>query len=317
MLLAAGVPTIPLDETTVETVDGTRIRVLARRFSPTPSAVQRDLSRVDSADRVFYVLDDAKPSLRRQAATNRQVWFADIRGKTVTVNGHELNVDFNAPRTTPPQKPGPPPYGRFAVARALLRTEKPQTQVQLAAATGITQAAVSGALRLLGEHVTNTANGWSTTDADALFDYAVNKYPGPGGIRTDWYSTLPLTAQADSLRSIARRSLISGDIAASEYAAWRVSKTTVVYSDTGIDAARHAFAESSPTEKTATVVVPADKTVWVTAQHWFGGSPATTDPIISAWEVLQSGGAGDEVEAVEQIKARVLAERRSHCGYES
>ncbi|NQX29308.1 hypothetical protein HQQ81_18330 [Microbacteriaceae bacterium VKM Ac-2854] len=199
------------------------------------------------------------------------------------------------------------PWGRFALMRTLARTEIPRTQKQLAAESGVTQAAVSLELHRMAEAVRRTAGGWHSTDRRALWRRFLAEYPGPRGIVAHWYSVQPVIPQADAAASVVPGARLSGDVAADLLAPWRIPRRAVVYGTAGVDLSRLSFAESSAAEATLDLVVPTDPTVVATARAW-DPSGRVVDPLIAAWDVLHSGGA-DAAEAAAQIQQSAL--RRS------
>lgn len=310
MLHAAGVSTLPASAYDVIADDGRIIQFVTTSRTPTPSEIDRDLGKSRPGSILFYVVMRPTSSLVQRAMKDRRIGYASLTDKEVVYDGQRISVDFDEKPEMTPAKRGPRPYGRFAVARALLQTGWPQTQVQLAAATGLTQAAVSKAVHGLGARVLRDGSGWIAADTSDLFDYALNTYPGAGGISVYWYSGDPITEQAHTAAALTRGALITGDVAANSLEPWRISRTAAIYAPTGVPAGTLAFAESEPDRATLKVTVPEDKTVWATARHWWGDLPQFTDPIISAIEVLRSGGVGDEREAIEKVKHHVLDDRR-------
>lgn len=310
MLHAAGVGTLPTSAREVTTDDGRIIQLVTAGRAPTPSDIERDLAKSRSGEILFYVVLRPTHSLIQRATIDHRIGYASLSNKEIVLSGRRISLEFNEKPAAAPAARGPRPYGRFAVARSLLRTDRPQTQTILAAATGLTQAAVSKAVHGLGERVVRDGPGWVAAEASELFDFAVNAYPGAGGISVYWYSGEAITEQARTIAALARDALISGDVAANDLAPWRISRTAAVYARTGVPAGTLPFGESEPTRATLKVTVPKDQTVWATALHWWGGLRQFTDPIITAHEVLCSGGGGDEREAVDKIRDSVLRARK-------
>lgn len=329
MLRQTGVEASVVDHSTVlmRTAGGdsprpAHVRVLQN--PPTPSVIQRDLDATEMC--ILYVVPRATKALRAAAIEGRVI-VASMKGREVLFRGlvhREAGVDSN---DTNPQvsfqvkTPRRPPYGRYALIRSLLRTPEPRTQKQLAAETGITQAAVSNNLKLLGDRVTRTDAGWHTDAPEALFADFMTGYPGPGGIESYWFSLKAVKEVASTLGILSAPEedlLISGDVGADYVAPWRRPTVAVFYakgSPSGDSSlAGLGLGEASEDDSNLEFVVPADLTIWSTARAWLTreavtpareGPTLATDPLIIAWDVARLGGP-DAGEAVDAIRARVL-----------
>lgn len=320
-----GPKTVSLTLSISSQVLAAKLRVL--QAPPTPSAVERDLASAGEAH-ILYVVPHATASLKKAAAADKvivvslddgAVSYRDMWHNEVTrVTHHDSGLI-----TLEPQRSRRPAYGRYALMRTLLRTSQPRSQKQLAAETGITQAAVSNALKRLGDLVLRTETGWVATDPEKLFSAFIAGYPGPGGIETFWYSLRPPRATAQSIveEFDAENVLISGDVGADFLQPWRRPRETVLYAN-GSPPRAYAFAskglaEAEPREANVKLIVPADQTIWTTARHWPslesetnpGKSPEVgkelTDPLIIAWDVLRAAGP-DAPDALEEIRQYVL-----------
>ncbi|MBA8992031.1 hypothetical protein FHW23_003318 [Curtobacterium pusillum] len=64
---------------------------------------------------------------------------------------------------------------------------------------GLTAGQVDDALARLGNRVRRTDIGWESRHVGGLMDFSIPCYPGPGGVRTQWTSDLPLIEQAERL----------------------------------------------------------------------------------------------------------------------
>ncbi len=206
------------------------------------------------------------------------------------------------------------PWGRWALMRACILNTEPRSQVELAKETGVTQSAVSKSASALNGLIVRSSTGWRAADRSALWEVFMTEYAGPGGVTTYWYGLDAVTDQAKAVvaagSSVDVRVLCSGDSAADELAPWRVPTRAVVYASSGIDLAKLGFAQATAERATLHFTVPADHTIWATADSWAHPTETTTvDPIIAAWDVRRTGGP-DAEEAVLRILGAILAKDR-------
>ena len=137
-----------------------------------------------------------------------------------------------------------------------------------------------------------------------LWDHFMAEYPGPGGITTYWWHDAPLQEQARMVNE-RTEALLSGDLAARAIAPWRQPEHVTMYLGEGFDPSTLGFALGAPGDYTLSVTVPADKTIFATATA-FAPAPGYVDPVIAAYDVRMTGTSGDENEAVERIRDRVV-----------
>lgn len=297
-LRAIGIRATPSDAYTVRTASGDTIRWGRAHRLPTPSDVQRDLRRLAPRERLLYAVPRVTASLTAAALTDPRLIVVSAADRVVLADQVKHDLE-DAPAPTAAATKGPPPYGQFALLRALLLAAEPVTQHQLAAATSISQPAVSNALHALAPLATRNAAGWTLTDVEAAWERAL-AVP-MNGVTMYWWSNRPLTEQAAALPNDA---LLSGDLAADRIAAWRIPEHVTAYVRAGVDLSRKGFSLGSSDDYTLSVTVPADKTVWATAAH--AGRPGTADPVITARDVLHTGTTGDQHEAADRIRDVVL-----------
>ncbi|PZE92482.1 hypothetical protein DEI95_08120 [Curtobacterium sp. MCBD17_008] len=183
---------------------------------------------------MLYAVDRVTPTLAAAAlADGRLIVVSD---GTVVADQARHGLE-DAPASAPAPTRGPAPCGQYAVLRALLVAPEPMTQQQLAAATGLTQPAVSNALRALTPLAQRDVKGWFAADADAAWERAI-AVP-VNGVTTYWWSDRPLTEQAAALPDGA---LVSGDLAADRIAAWRMPEHANAYVRSGVDLSSRGFA---------------------------------------------------------------------------
>ncbi|KAM9861771.1 hypothetical protein ACI1US_02357 [Leucobacter sp. BZR 635] len=271
-----------------------RWQVHVIRQATSPSARQIAESNALPTGEVFlFVVPRASKRVLSLISEAPRAWL-------MTGDGHSILADKLPPvHTEKATARGRVPWGRYALMRALLRTPLPRTQQQLAAEVGLTQGAVSVALERLGPLAEKRSNGWVTADPEQVWDAFIAEYPGPGGVRTFWYSRTPFIRQAELLRSL---TTLSADGAADELAPWRQPVQIVAYAESPIDMEALGFSPATAAEASVTITMPKDRTVFHTASAWQSG---VADTPLAAWDLRASGGP-DAEEAVDRLKASVL-----------
>jgi len=311
-LLTSSGLTVAIDSANDLVVDGVPVELRMCARNPSPSDVIRMLDRARqrgvrdeiSNRRLLIVMPSVPSSIRKLAEDQPDLAVVGVIDK-ILIWGRQTRIvdlvdgveDVRRPR-------GRPSWGRHALMRALLFTDEPRTQVELAAQIGTSQAAVSKALNDWTGTVEKIHNRWRAVEPQKLWDRFLGTYPGPGGITESWYSLDPIIKQAEDARATAPHVLLSGDAAADAIAPWRVPKKGLVYAKTGLQLAPAKFAEAERDEASLEVVIPADPTIWATAAAW-SEHPRTVDPVLAAWDVRRTGGP-DAGDAVERLFMRVL-----------
>jgi hypothetical protein len=307
LLEDSGVPATVSSDAVIELrVDGSVVRARPLPLSPppTPSRIDKDLAALAGDDRrdvLMYFVEHATTSLLARARSTPEVCVVALRERLVLIRGRKtivMPIDSTAPAF--PVTRGRVPWGRLAVARCLVRTPASRTQSELAAEAGVSQVAVHHALRELRV-------AWSDRDPHALWSYAINRYPGPGGSRRSWVGIGTMGDQVEKALEAGAmtRTLVSGDAAADEVAPWRRGRLAVVYADRDLDLSGR-FALAGPDDQpTLQVVVPRDPTIFATADAWASGEARHTDPLITAWEVMRSPGP-DAEEAADHLRSVAL-----------
>lgn len=305
-LRGAGVLAVPESSSTLRAEDGGEIILAPTNRPPTPSSVRALVGRLKHGERVLYSVKTITPSLRAAALADDRIIVAS--DDELILNGTVDALNAPEPPESAPRR-GPRPYGEFAVARALLSAQRPLVQEEIAGRAGITQPAVSGALKRLGPLVRRLRVGWEAADRIALFDYAATQYPGAGGITTYWWHDADVRAQASTIADAAVDPLVGGDVAASTITGWRVPEHALVYTRSGVDPTRHGFVAATRDDHTLELVVPADETLWATAAAF--RTPLYTDPVITVFDVRRTGITGDQDEAADRVRANVLGSPHS------
>jgi hypothetical protein len=319
LLTALGVNVLVRDADTVSlTLQGRRTiaRVHVRRSPPSRWDIQRDVesdrTRDPAPDILLYVVPKASAGLAEAATADSKIAVVSVQDRVVILAGTRMEDTLpGAPASArgPAAARGRVAWGRFALLRVLLRTSRPRAQTDLAAECGVSQVTISNSLRALGTTVAREMGGWRAPRPETLWDQFLAEYPGPQGISSYWLGLEPIVHQAQTVRDAAAELdvLVSGDPAADLLAPWRVARRAVVYARTGLDLARLGFSETTRENATLEYVVPADPTIWSTAQTWTSTvSGWTADPVLVAWDVQRTGGP-DAADAVERIRRTVLA----------
>jgi hypothetical protein len=340
-LLESGVTVRPTGPAQVELVaaEGDAVAVTAvveRRLTAlSPSHVRSHLLHGSPArgELLLVVPSASRAALDAAAAAGISVLVADptvpsaVTGRIVLPDRTiELGADLPRPDAgQSPSRPGRRPWGALTVVRRLL-TAGPATQVDLGRSAAVSQARVSQALSGLVADglVRRTADAgrprWAPADWDALVDWWLAHYPGPGGITTYWYGLAGVSEQARAavaaLSAAGMPAAVSGDVAADVLAPWRRPGRAIVYADPSgrpvhDELTAAGLTPSGAGEATLELIVPADPGVWP--------APGTTaaeadlplaDPLQLLWDVVRAPGA-DVDQAVAALrpvlKARAAA----------
>lgn len=319
-LVDAGVLVVPLDAVHIELrcgPDREAMKVVSSSAVLNPS----DIAKLKTRDQepVLVVVPSATPAVRAAVEAAGWSWLIDsghgVEG-LLRVAGRQLTIGKGNPAA--PQRRTPPgrvPWGTFTLVRRL--AERPWAgQRQLAIATGVSQPRVSQALATLTEQglAHRTATGWDVTDIDAVWDWWLDSYPGPGGLRTLWYGLEPPAKQAEAVVGLLRGLdqgpvAISGDVAADVLAPWRSPRRAVVYAHTGADLSDAGLTPADEEDATLELVVPKDPGIWpASAAEETVGSGPLADPLQILWDVVRAPGP-DAHEAAQHLR-RVLHGRR-------
>lgn len=291
--------------------DGEISVALVKRYLnvPRPSDFEKDQASAHK-DRLLYVLPRLTPRAIKLAEHHPTLILVGEDDCGLYLDGA---VRYLRPQSVGSGSRGRLPRGRWAVMRALFAPTDPPTQNELAKATGLTQGAVSNALKALDNKVERRQNGWVATDPAGLWHSFMSSYPGVGGVRTHWYSLTPVVKQAVGLCALIQelqptaQTLISGDVGADLIAPWRIPASSVIYSSEPVDLEALQLFASAPADGNLGYVIPEDNTVWHTAKHF--GRKLAADPLIVAHEVLNAQRA-DSTEAAAHIKETTLSELR-------
>lgn len=186
--------------------------------------------------------------------------------------------------------------------RELVRSDSLPEQAEDAARLGVTQQAVSRALRAL--------RGATAGGTEELLDMFLEEYPGPGGKAFGWYGLDPVTAQtrtAVSLASILELDpLVGGDVAADRIAPWKLPARTRTYLRGVMDLGGEGFGPAPLAEATLICCTPCDQTLWATGTGVEANAQrSVADPALVLWELLHSDDP-DSDQAAEHLRRAIL-----------
>lgn len=276
--------------------------------SPSPARIAKAVSAAGQ-DRVLYLLSAPGRAVLAAAAAG-QVDLVSVAPDRVTIRGTDYLPapvgNAVAPRLA---------WGRWAVERVLVLAAEPMNQRDLARAAGITQQAAS---KILRSHpaVLQSSEGWRAESTGRLLDTWTREYPGVDGVSTHWYHLDPVTQQARLAADVARQleivTLGTGDIAADEYAPWRLPSVATVYVGETIDLTVADFVPAEPGESTLVAQIPRDPTLWSVAKwyaaHADSGVDQLVDPVLALWDVMHSPGS-DASDAAQHLREAIVSGR--------
>lgn len=250
-------------------------------------------------------------------ATDRAVTTAVNRGWDIVTDDGKVHVQIGdrlvshqriAPAWPGEGRRGPISWATFTLGRRLLAGPA-ATQERLAERTGTSQATVSRALGRWARAglVEQTSAGWQPTSFDALADWWIANYPGPGGVTSYWYSLdAPRTQVRAVLDVLDRPVAVSGDPAADALAPWRRPSTVTIYAQTGQSLASAGFVPvGSPDEATLTLCAPRDPGIWLPAP-WVASGMPICDPVQILYDLAVSRGS-DRVEAGNHLRTALCS----------
>ncbi|HVV77169.1 MAG TPA: hypothetical protein VHC43_14155 [Mycobacteriales bacterium] len=199
-------------------------------------------------------------------------WVTDAGQLHLRFPGHAVDAAGNRGRParapTSSARRSARGVGTFAVVRRMLLVSHSR-QVELAAATGLTQPRISQILNRLAadDIVARDENGWTLTDWDRALQAWLSSYPGPRGVVTYWSGLDDVwSSTLTALDALPDTAVVSGDAAADLLAPWRQPRLATVYVTSMDDLGATGLVQVTPrSEGTVAVCVPDDRTVWPTA----------------------------------------------------
>ena len=291
--------------------------VAASRIATAERIIDDLAGLVGAATHVLYLVDRVTPALEVLAADGRIAYVA-LRDRVCCVGGSlwpPPQVEVTRKHLT-----------LLPLVRHLMATSTPFLQGDFAAPAlsgdepllrgsgvglGISQSRVSKLLgRLPAGCVKRESAGWVVDNFTDLWDWHLENYPGPGGMRFSWRSDRTRSTQVRELTKLL------GD-AAILYVSDRKAAEILQSGHDGIEAplkdttprSRHEeqhrfdihgpvilysafinlrlrslpYVRCAPEDATIQLVQPADQTIHSTAAKWDNGH--RTDPLITAWEL--------------------------------
>ena len=211
----------------------------------------------------------------------------------------------------PVRKWGP---GTAAIARALIATRAPMTQVALAKAVGVSQPRASQVLKhfLDAQAVSASPGGYRGRPARLLELYHDRARPHLVSAEAFWYSTRPLIEQAHRITELARQAEVavafSADLGPDLLAPWRHPTLTIVYAerDLALDSAGLVPAEG---RVDASIIWrrTSDATLLAAAEPWprVIDHVPLTDPVQQWWDLHDLGGE-DRREAGDRLRRGII-----------
>ncbi|QLY31186.1 helix-turn-helix domain-containing protein [Nocardia huaxiensis] len=292
----------PDDRVVAVQIKATQRRLTLATIAPAMAAQQSHPSQV----RLLYIASSASDeSVAAAAAGAFDLVTTDP--PRVVIAGQVLT---EAPEPQSWSSDRRPAWGQWAILRVLALSTRPLRQNELSTIIGISQQAVSHALRKM-PGVTQTRNG--TLAADGALDMWGHDYPGPGGTVSHWYGlddpSTQVTKAHQLLDELELPSVVSGDIAADTYAPWQLPTSVRLYVPEIIDFTPIGFSPADPENATMSVAVPEDPTVMHTAAM-LSANPRTdrhhlADAAITWWDLLHTSRSTTAREAADRLKTEI------------
>lgn len=262
----------------------------------------------------MLVVADASGAAAARARAAGWSLVTDDGPAWVRFSDHDvLELPGATPQPPVPRRRGPASRGATTLVRRLLLPGADTTQRGLAALSGVSQPRVSQVFRMLSAAglIRRTGSGWTATDWDALCDWWLAHYPGPGGLTTWWAGVgTPgeLAVTTLSVLPAGAVPVVSGDVAADLIAPWRRPALTVVYARRGVDLVDAGLVPlPSPEGALLAFTVPEDVGVWPpepTVRTWRATDVPIADELQILYDLERSPGP-DAQEAADRWRRRL------------
>lgn len=206
--------------------------------------------------------------------------------------------------------------GTAAVVRLLVASDAPMTGVAISTAVGVTQPRASQVLKQLADLNAVTANpdGYLGEPSTLLDLYRSRTKPHLVEPESYWYSTRPLTEQAERVRALAKDHettiAFSADLAPDLVAPWRHPTVTIAYLSNRLPAAEAALVPAEGRADASLILRwTDDHTLLSPAPSWSSevvdGTPVV-DPCQQWWDLHDLGGE-DRAEAADRLRTAIIA----------
>ncbi|MGI5221879.1 hypothetical protein [Nocardia sp. CA-290969] len=294
----------------------TRVKIYGQVLT---AAMARDaVRRSDRPGRLLLAADSARGSLIEEAKTGAFDLVLAESG-LVVVDGKVL-LDAAGVSSTTGTHGRRVSWLRLAVQRVLAISDSPLKQIEIADRIGATQQAVSRVLPTL-DHILRVDDGW--IGDSGLLDRWLVDYPGPRGTQAHWYGLEPPAGQLRSARQLLTDlnvgSVLTGEMAADEYAPWMLPNTVRLYTEEIIDFTDAGFSPADPGDATMTIVIPDDPTIRAVAAATAQVEPSSyvdsvplhllADHAIVLWDLYNTSADPSAAEAAHRLRARIDADR--------
>lgn len=163
-------------------------------------------------------------------------------------------------------------WTQAAIIRMSILSSEPLTQLEISDTLGLSQAAIAKATKSLYEKHNISLGPQRRENSKNLLSFLERAYPSNLVINTYWKSSGPLLDQAkQTIKAYSHQqlwSLITGEVAADYYAAWKIPETAELYAEGPLDLENYGFLEVDPESSTLQVKIVKDPTLIATARWW-------------------------------------------------
>jgi hypothetical protein len=293
--------------------------------SPRPHELATVIAHAQSNDHPLLLLAPELSDTTRKMLVDAGISHITRRDGILSLGGRTFALgDQDPPSPDPGASPAPEPHielpwrGRsaFQVLRRLLQYDTTPTQTVLATEAEVSQPRVSQVLATLAEHdLLGRDRHVPSTHRNALIDYWIDRYPGPGGVTTRWYSSLPLNEAVATAATVAHeadaRPVLSNGLAADHLAPFARPTHATLYVRQLVDLGVAQMVRTpEPGVAAIEVVVPEDPTVWrqdpdPPHAELSGARVPIADTLQIAWDLARVGGL-DAGKQVDRLLERTL-----------
>lgn len=268
----------------------------------------------------------------RRALERAGWWWADEAAAAIRADGRWRRSDGDVAGSNPgwlQQRridvgvPGgvegrPPAGSDLAVMRLRITCPEVWTQTALANRIGVSQPAISKALRRLRERGLIDADS-RVIDPEAACVWWLSGYRGPSGLVSHWYSLDdPWTTTGRLVSAASSDAVVSGATAADVLAPWLAPDRVVIYSTAGIDPPAGLVAVDRAPDAVATTIVTADPDLYWHHPDASAASPAglpiqLADPLQVLWDLTRwpTDDPGRRDEAADHLLDRIVRQAQT------